>query len=300
MAIATGQNLGEDEEIQKPKGVCRKPSRRTNYPGAPDEEKKEKETTPAVIMLRKDVGPSTSLLGDGPVSTNLEDDISGCEDTRVGGCVLDEDEEEEEEVVPLICKNSRHSRSSDILMQALSGLVSLQGLSISDFDHALEEIIPENLLPKLPQVDSFIICLEVPDDVPLPYDPIGQEATRTISCASSTLEGGLAREDTLALNAADQSHPASLGTAKGASVLEVAAKEDPAPEGGAEGNPAPEGVGPVSHPVLEGKPNANHVRARISNSRTQQLHNMDIITQCSNSIKKGNNSRLHHMSETFT
>jgi hypothetical protein len=37
----------------------------------------------------------------------------------------------------------------------------------------------------------------------------------------------------------------------------------------------------VSHPVLEGKPNANHVCARISYSRTQQLHNMDIITQCS-------------------
>jgi hypothetical protein len=28
----------------------------------------------------------------------------------------------------------------------------------------------------------------------------------------------------------------------------------------------------VSHPVLEGKPNANHVRARISYSRTQRLH----------------------------
>jgi hypothetical protein len=56
----------------------------------------------------------------------------------------------------------------------------------------------------------------------------------------------------------------------------------------------------LSHPVLEGKPNANHVRARINNSRTQQLHNMDIITQCSNSIKKGNSSRLHHMSETST
>ena len=42
----------------------------------------------------------------------------------------------------------------------------------------------------------------------------------------------------------------------------------------------------LSHPVLEGKPNANHVRVRISNSRTQQLHNMDIITQCSNSIKR--------------
>jgi hypothetical protein len=29
----------------------------------------------------------------------------------------------------------------------------------------------------------------------------------------------------------------------------------------------------LSHPVSEGKPNANHVRARIRNSRTQRLHN---------------------------
>jgi hypothetical protein len=28
----------------------------------------------------------------------------------------------------------------------------------------------------------------------------------------------------------------------------------------------------MSHPVLEGKPNANHVRAKIRNSRTQRLH----------------------------
>jgi ribonuclease HI len=28
----------------------------------------------------------------------------------------------------------------------------------------------------------------------------------------------------------------------------------------------------LSHPVLEGKPNANHVRARIRNSRTRRLH----------------------------
>jgi hypothetical protein len=33
------------------------------------------------------------------------------------------------------------------------------------------------------------------------------------------------------------------------------------------------GIGMMSHPILKGKPNANHVRARISNSRTQQLHN---------------------------
>jgi hypothetical protein len=29
----------------------------------------------------------------------------------------------------------------------------------------------------------------------------------------------------------------------------------------------------VSHMVLKGKPNVNHVRARIKNSRTQRLHN---------------------------
>jgi hypothetical protein len=29
----------------------------------------------------------------------------------------------------------------------------------------------------------------------------------------------------------------------------------------------------LSHPVLEGKPNANHVSAWIRNSRTQRLHN---------------------------
>jgi hypothetical protein len=29
----------------------------------------------------------------------------------------------------------------------------------------------------------------------------------------------------------------------------------------------------MSHPVLEGKPNVNHVCARIRNSRTQRLHN---------------------------
>jgi hypothetical protein len=145
--------------------------------------------------------------------------------------VLDEDEEEGEEEVPLIRKNNRRSRSSDIPMQALSALVSLQGLSISDFDHALEEIIPENLLSKPPEVENPIIRSEVLDDVPLSCDPAGQEVTQTVSRASSTLEGGLAREDILALNAADQSHPAPLGMAEGALALEVVAKGGATPEG---------------------------------------------------------------------
>jgi hypothetical protein len=51
--------------------------------------------------------------------------------------IFDEDEEEEEEI-PLICKNSRRYRGSmgdsDIPSPALSALVSLQDLSITDFD----------------------------------------------------------------------------------------------------------------------------------------------------------------------
>jgi hypothetical protein len=69
------------------------------------------------------------------------------------------------------------------------------------FDHALEEIIPKNLLSEPTEVESSIVCSEVPDDIPLSCNPVGQEVTRTVSHASSTLEGGLAHEDTLALDA---------------------------------------------------------------------------------------------------
>jgi hypothetical protein len=117
---------------------------------------------------------------------------------------------------------------------------------MSAFDHALEEIIPENLLSEPPKVDSSIVCSEVPDDVPLSCDPIRQEVTWTVSRASLTLEGSLACEDTLALDATDQSDPAPLGTTKGASASKVAAKHDLAPEGGAKGDTTPEGVRPSS------------------------------------------------------
>jgi hypothetical protein len=244
MAVAIGQNLGE--EIWKPEGAHRKRSRQANHPVVPGEERKKKRRLRRLSWLEQDAGPSTLLLGDGPVSTILEDDVRGCDDARVVSGVLDDEEEEEEEVL-LILKNSRRNRGNDILMQALSALVCLQGLSISDFDHALEEIIPEKLLSEPPMVDNPIIRLEDPDDVPLSCDPVGQEATRTVSCASSTLEGGLAREDALAFNIADLSHLAPLGMTEGALALEVAATEGPAPEGGAGGDPAPEGVGAGSY-----------------------------------------------------
>ena len=49
----------------------------------------------------------------------------------------------------------------------------------------------------------------------------------------------------------------------------------------------------LSHPVLEGKPNVNHVRARIRNSRTQRLHNW--TTSHNAQIKaKTSITLLHH------
>jgi hypothetical protein len=75
--------------------------------------------------LELDVDPMTSVLDGGSASTNLEDDIGGCDGVSVGRRVLDEDEEEEDEIAPLIRKNRRSSRSSDIPMQPLSRLVNL-------------------------------------------------------------------------------------------------------------------------------------------------------------------------------
>jgi hypothetical protein len=237
MAVAIGQDLGEDEGVQNPKSVCCKRSRRTSYLVAPDEEKKRKKRLRWLSCLEQDVDPLTSL-GCGPTGTTIEDNIGGCDDARVGGRVIDEDEEEEEEEIPLIRKNSRSNRRSDIPMLALSGLVSLQGLTMAAIDHALERIIPKNLLSEPTEVERSIVRSKVPDDVPLSGDPVRQEVTWTVSHALSTLEGGLAHEDTLALDVAGQSHPAPLGTTEGVSASEGAAKDVLAPEGGAEGDPA--------------------------------------------------------------
>jgi hypothetical protein len=93
-----------------------------------------------------------------------------------------------------------------------------------------------------PKTESFVVRTEVPDDVPLAGNPVGQELTRTVSHASSTLEGGLARGDTLALDVAGQGHPAPMGTTEGASASEGAAEDNPDPEVGAEDDPAPKGA----------------------------------------------------------
>jgi hypothetical protein len=147
--------------------------------------------------------------------------------------VFDEDEEEEEEEIPLIRKNNCHYRGSNIPSQALSTLVSLQGLSISYFDQALEEVIPEDILSEPPKADIPTICSKVPDGGLSLHDSTRQEVTRVVSHASSTLE------DSLPCKSADPSHPTPMEVAEGPSALEVAAAEDPATEGGAGSDPPP-------------------------------------------------------------
>jgi hypothetical protein len=180
-------------------------------------------------------------------------DAAGCDNAQAAGSMFDEDEEEEEEI-PLIRKNSCHYRGSDggsnIPSQALSALINLKGLLISNLDQAMEEIIPEDILSKPPEADIPTICSEVPDSGLSLLDSIEQEVTRVVSRASSTLEGSLP------CKYIDSSHPTPMEVAKGPSALEVPAIEDQAPEGGAGSYLAPEGVA-GSNPAPVGSASSN-------------------------------------------
>jgi hypothetical protein len=144
--------------------------------------------------LDQGAGPSAPVHDDVPAEALPEVDAKGCDRAHAVVCLFDEDEEEEEEV-PLVRKNSRHYRgsegASDIPSSALSTLVSLQGLSISDFDQVLEEVVPEDMLLEPPANDISAACSEVPDGGLSLLDSAGQEVTRAVSRASSTLEGSL-------------------------------------------------------------------------------------------------------------
>jgi hypothetical protein len=127
-----------------------------------------------------------------PNGCDLDDaEPNGCNPARAdpSGCVVrivDEDEEGEEEI-PLIQKNSWHylvsGGSSDIPSLALSALVGLQELSIANFDQALEDMVPEDLLFEPTDGGMMDVCTDIPD--------VGLELSRAASRSSSTLECGL-------------------------------------------------------------------------------------------------------------
>jgi hypothetical protein len=171
----------------------------------------------------------------------VEADPNGCDpvEAEPNGCdpapsfvrIFDEDKEEEEEI-PLICKNSLRYRGSrgdsDIPSPALSALVSLQDLSITDFDQTLEDVIPEDMLSEPIDGDMMDVFSDIPD--------VGLEVSRAASRASSTLEGGLRCQEV------GQDCPTPMEVTKDPSAVDVAVAENPAPKGGASGYLAPEGV----------------------------------------------------------
>jgi hypothetical protein len=240
MAITTRQEFGKEVEIRKPEGARPKRSRRVNHPTAPVEEKKKKRRLQRLSCLDQDVGPSVPIPDNVPADAIPKADAKSYDNVQASGGMFDEDEEEEEEEITLIHKNRRYDRGSDggsdIPSPVLSALVSLQGLSILDFDQALEEVIPEDILSELPEADIPAICLEVPDGGLSLLDSVGQEVTWVVSRASSTLESSLPCKDT------DPCYPTPMEVAEGPSSLEVTAAEDPTPEGGTSSYLAPEGV----------------------------------------------------------
>jgi hypothetical protein len=256
IAVATIPEPEKTLNAQKSDGARPKRLRPANHPTAPAEgKKKKKRRLQRVSCLNQDAGPSIPAAEEVPVELFTGADPNGCDldDADPNGCdpananpngcdpadadptgcvvrIIDEDEEEEEEI-PLIRKNSRRylvsGESSDIPSPALSALVGLQELSLANFDQALEDMVPEDLLSEPTDGGMMDVCTDILD--------VGLELSRASSCASSTLECGL------------QSQEASLGCSipmevtENLSALEVAA-ENPVPKDGASSYLAPEGV----------------------------------------------------------
>jgi hypothetical protein len=228
-----------------------------------------------VSCLNQDAGPSAPAVEEVPVEIFTGADPNGCDpadadpngcdldDAEPNGCnparadpngcvvrIIDKDEEKEEEI-PLIRKNSRRylvsGESSDIPSPSLSALVGLQELSLANFDQALEDVVPEDLLSEPTDGGMMDVCTDIPD--------VGLELSRAVSRASSTLERGLKSQE------ADLDCSVPMEVAENPSALVVAAAENSVPKDGASVYPAPEGVagndparvGSASYdPALEG------------------------------------------------
>jgi hypothetical protein len=115
-------------------------------------------------------------------------------------------------------------------------------LSITDFDQALEDVVPEDMLSEPTAGDMMDVCSELPD--------MGLEVSRAVSRASSTLEGSLQCQEV------GQDCPTPMEVTVDPSALEVVVAKNPAPEGGAGGYPAPESVAD-SDPALVGSTSCN-------------------------------------------
>jgi hypothetical protein len=248
---------GKALDIQRSDGVHPKRPRRANQPTSPAEgKKKKKRRLRRMSSLDQGASPSAPAAEEVPVPVFAEADPNGCDptdaepngcdldDADLNGCdpaeadpngctvcIVDEDEEEEDEI-PLVWKNSRRyivsGESSGVPSPALSTLMGLQELSLTNFDQTLEDMVPEDLLPEPADGGMMDICADVPD--------AGLELSRAASRASSTLERRLKGQEA----GLDCSAPMEVG--EGPSALEVAVTESLALTDGTSVYPAPEGV----------------------------------------------------------
>jgi hypothetical protein len=268
IVVATIPEPGKTLNAQKSDSARPKRLRPANHPTAPAEgkKKKKKRRLRRVSCLDQEAGPSAPAAEEVPVELSTGVDPNGCDpadadpngcdldDAEPTGCdlaraepngcnparadpnggivrIVDEDEVEEEEI-PLIRKNSRcyivSGESSDIPSPALSTLVGLQELSIANFDQALEDVVPEDMLSEPTDGGTMDVCSDNPD--------VGLELSRAASRASSTLECGLRSQE------AGPSCSIPMEVAENHSALEVAAAENLVLRDGASSYPAPEGV----------------------------------------------------------
>jgi hypothetical protein len=129
----------------------------------------------------------------------------------------------------------------------LFALIGLQELFLANFDQALEDMVPEDLLSEPADDGVTGVCVDVLD--------AGLGSSRAASRTSSTLERGLEGQET------DLDRLGLMEVTEGPSALEVAAVENLTLRDGVDAYPAPEGiaeddlarVGSASHdPAPEG------------------------------------------------
>jgi hypothetical protein len=247
LVVALIPEAGKALDAQRSDSVRPKHSCRDNQPSSPAEgKKKKKRRLRRVSSLDQDADPSVPAAEEVLVPEFAEAGPNGCDPTDVdpngcdpaeadpNGCtvrVVDEDDEEEDEI-PLIRKNSRRyiasGESSGVPSPALSALIGLQELSLTNFDQTLEDMVLEDLLSEPADGGAMDVCADVPD--------AGLGSSRAASRASSTLERGLEGQE------ASLDCTAPTEVTEGPSALEVAVIENSALKDGASAFPAPEGV----------------------------------------------------------
>jgi hypothetical protein len=256
LAVAPIPDDSEALDIQKSDNVRPKRSRRANQPASPADGKKQKKRhLRQVSSFDQDVGPSVPAAEEVTVPAFAETNPDGCslpainpngcdlDDVDPNGCNLDDaepnvctvrvvDDGEEEDEIPLTRKNSRRyiasGESSGVPSPALSALVDLQEVSLANFDQALEDMVPVDLLSEPADGGAMDVYADVLD--------AGLGSSRAASRASSTLERGLEGQE-VGLDCT-----APMEVTEGPSALEVAAAENSALKDGAGAYPAPEGV----------------------------------------------------------